>query len=155
MGLAGISKSQVSKLGKALDETGEEFRNRPLDNGPYTFVWLDAMTQRVREEGQVVNVVTVIAIGVNGDGKREILGIDVFTSEDEAGWKAFLRGLVVRGLSGVKLVISDAHQGLKNAIASELPGSGWQRCRTHFMRDLLAKVPKKGQEWVIELVRSI
>jgi len=155
LGLEGISKSQVSQLAKELDERAEEFRHRPLDDGPYTFVWLDAMTQRVREEGQVVNVITVIAIGVNNDGRREILGIDVFTTEDEAGWKAFLHSLVARGLSGEKLVISDAHAGLKNAIASELPGSGWQRCRTHFMRDLLSKVPKKGQKRVTALVRSI
>jgi putative transposase len=155
LGLEGISKSQVSQLAKELDKGVEEFRNRPLDRGPYTFVWLDAMTQRVREEGQVVNVIVVIAIGVNGDGKREVLGIDLFTSENEAGWETFLQSLVARGLSGVKLVISDAHQGLKNAIASQLPGSGWQRCRTHFMRDLLTKVPKRSQEWVIALVRSI
>lgn len=155
LGLEGISKSQVSQLAKELDKGVEEFRNRPLDRGPYTFVWLDAMTQRVREEGQVVNVIVVIAIGVNGDGKREVLGIDLFTSEDEAGWETFLQSLVARGLSGVKLVISDAHQGLKNAIASQLPGSGWQRCRMHFMRDLLTKVPKRSQEWVIALVRSI
>jgi transposase-like protein len=155
LGLKGMSKSQVSQLAKELDKMVKEFRNRPLDGGPYTFVWLDAMTQRVREEGQVVNVVTVTAIGVNADGKREILGIDVFTTEDEAGWKTFLHNLVVRGLSGVKLVISDAHQGLKNAIASELPGSGWQRCRAHFMRNVLCKVPKKAQGWVEALVRSI
>ncbi len=102
-----------------------------------------------------MNVITVIAIGVNADGKREILGIDVFTTEDEAGWKTFLHSLVTRGLSGVKLVISDAHTGLKKAIASELAGSGWQRCRTHFMRNLLAKVPKKAQGWVAAVVRSI
>jgi len=155
LGLRGISKSQVSQLAQELDKVVEEFRNRPLDQGPYTFVWLDAMTQRVREEGRVVNVITVTAIGVNDDGKREILGIDVFTTEDEAGWKTFLHNLVTRGLSGVKLVISDAHAGLKKAIASELPSSGWQRCRAHFMRDLLPKVPKKAQGWVTALVRSI
>ncbi len=155
LGVKGISKSQVSQLAKELDEMVEEFRNRPLAGGTYTFVWLDAMTQRVREEGQVVNVITVIAIGVNDNGKREILGIDVFTTEDEVSWKAFLHSLVERGLSGVKLVISDAHAGLKKAIASELAGSGWQRCRAHFMRNLLAKVPKKGQGWVTAVVRSI
>ncbi len=155
LGVKGISKSQVSQLAKELDEMVEEFRNRPLAGGTYTFVWLDAMTQRVREEGQVVNVITVIAIGVNDNGKREILGIDVFTTEDEVSWKAFLHSLVERGLSGVKLVISDAHAGLKKAIARELAGSGWQRCRAHFMRNLLAKVPKKGQGWVTAVVRSI
>ena len=155
LGLEGMSKSQVSELAKELDTMVEEFRNRPLDDGPYTFVWLDAMTQRCREGGRVVNVVTVIASGVNTGGHREILGVDVVTSEDGAGWSEFLRGLVARGLSGVKLVISDAHSGLKAAIAEELPGSSWQRCRAHFMRNLLSKVPKVSQEVVATLVRSI
>ena len=150
-----MSKSQVSTLAKELDSLVEGFRNRPLDRGPYTFVWLDAMTQRCREGGRVENVVVVIATGVNADGHREILGVDVFTSEDGAGWKEFLRRLVERGLRGVKLVISDAHRGLKEAIASELPGSSWQRCRTHFMRNLLNKVPRRAQEVVATLVRSI
>lgn len=100
-------------------------------------------------------MVTVIATGVNADGHREILGLDVVTSEDGAGWTTFLRGLVARGLSGVKLVISDAHSGLKAAITEELPGSSWQRCRAHFMRNLLSKVPKASQEVVATLVRSI
>ena len=113
------------------------------------------MTQRCREGGRVVNVVTAIAVGVNGDGHREILGLDVFTSEDGAAWTTFLRGLVARGLSGVKLVTSDAHSGLKAAIASELPGCSWQRCRTHFMRNLLTKVPKSAAGLVATLVRSI
>jgi len=155
LGLEGMSKSQVSELAKELDPVVEGFRNRPLDDGPYTFIWLDAMTQRCREGGRVVNVVTAIATGVNSDGHREILGIDVFTSEDEAGWTAFLRGLVARGLNGVKLVTSDAHSGLKAAIAAELPGCSWQRCRTHFMHNLLAKVPKSAQGLVATLVRSI
>lgn len=155
LGLEGMSKSQVSELAKELDPVVSSFRNRPLDDGPYTFLWLDAMTQRCREGGRVVNVATVIATGVNGDGHREILGIDVFTSEDEAGWTAFLRELVERGLSGVKLVTSDAHSGLKAAIAAELPGCSWQRCRTHFMRNLLNKVPKRAQGLVGTLVRSI
>jgi transposase-like protein len=155
LGLEGMSKSQVSELAKEIDPLVESFRNRPLDDGPYTFVWLDAMSQRCREGGRVVNVVTVIATGVNGNGHREILGIDVVTSEDEAAWTAFLRGLVARGLSGVKLVTSDAHSGLKAAIAAELPGCCWQRCRTHFMRNLLSKVPKSAQGLVATLVRSI
>jgi len=155
LGLEGMSKSQVSQLAKELDPVVESFRNRPLDDGPYTFVWLDAMTQRCREGGRVVNVVTVIATGVNGDGHREILGLDVMTSEDGAGWTEFLRGLVSRGLSGVKLVTSDAHSGLKAAIAAELPGCSWQRCRTHFMRNLLSRVPKSAQGLVATLVRSI
>jgi transposase-like protein len=155
LGLEGMSKSQVSELAKELDPLVEGFRNRPLDRGPYTFVWLDAITQRCREGGRVVNVVAVIATGVNGDGHREILGLEVMTSENGAGWTEFLRGLVARGLSGVKLVISDAHPGLKAAIAAELPGSSWQRCRTHFMRNLLTKVPKRAQGLVATLVRSI
>ena len=155
LGLEGMSKSQVSELAKELDPVVESFRNRPLDDGPYTFVWLDAMTQRCREGGRVVNVVTAIATGVNSNGQREILGIDVFTSEDEAGWKAFLRGLVARGLSGVKLVTSDAHSGLKAAIAAEIHDCSWQRCRTHFMRNLLTKVPRNAQGLVATLVRSI
>jgi putative transposase len=155
LGLEGMSKSQVSELAKELDPVVESFRNRPLDDGPYTFVWLDAMAQRCREGGRVANVVTAIATGVNGDGHREILGIDVFTSEDEAGWTAFLRGLVARGLSGVKLVTSDAHTGLKAAIAAQLPGCTWQRCRTHFMRNLLTQVPRSAQGLVATLVRSI
>jgi len=155
LGLEGMSKSQVSELAKELDPVVESFRNRPLDDGPYTFVWLDAMAQRCREGGRVVSVVTAIATGVNSDGHREILGIDVFTSEDEAGWTSFLRSLVARGLSGVKLATSDAHTGLKAAIAAELPGCTWQRCRTHFMRNLLSKVPKTAQGLVATLVRSI
>jgi len=155
LGLEGMSRSQVSELAKELDPVVESFRNRRLDDGPYTFVWLDAMTQRCREGGRVVNVVTAIAVGVNNDGHREILGLDVFTSEDEAGWTTFLRSLVSRGLSGVKLVTSDAHSGLKSAIAAELSGSSWQRCRTHFMRNLLTKVPKSAQGLVATLVRSI
>lgn len=155
LGLEGMSKSQVSELAKELDPVVASFRNRPLDDGPYTFLWLDAMTQRCREGGRVVNVATVIATGVNGNGHREILGLDVMTSEDGAGWTDFLRGLVARGLSGVKLVISDAHSGLKAAIAAELHGCSWQRCRAHFMRNLLNKVPKRAQGLVGTLVRSI
>ena len=126
-----------------------------LDAGPYTFLWIDALTQKVREGGRTVNVHALIATGVNADGKREILGIDVASSEDGAGWLAFLRGLVARGLSGVRLVTSDCHQGLRDAIASVLPGASWQRCRTHYHRNLLTKVPKSAQPWVSTLVRTI
>ena len=155
LGLEGISKSQVSRIAASLNELVESFRNRPLEGGPYTYLWLDAQTQKVREGGRVVNIVTVQAISVNADGHREVLGIDVFTSEDGSGWTSFLRGLTARGLSGVKLVISDAHGGLKDAIASCLSGATWQRCRTHFMRNLLAKVPKASQDLVATVVRSI
>jgi putative transposase len=155
MGIEGISKSQVSELAKSLDVIVEAFRTRPLDAGPYTYVWVDALTQKVREGGRIVNVACVIATGVNVEGHREILGVDVFTTEDGAGWTAFLRSLVARGLSGVQLVISDAHEGLKNAIGGVLPGASWQRCRTHFVRNLLTRVPKSAQAMVATLVRSI
>jgi putative transposase len=155
MGIDGISKSQVSVLAKTLDAEVEAFRNQPLDAGPYTYVQVDALTQRVREEGRIVNVACVLAVGVNADGHREVLGVDVITTEDGAGWTAFLRGLVARGLSGVKLVVSDAHEGLKAAIAAVLPGASWQRCRTHFMRNLLTRVPRSSQSMVATLVRSI
>jgi len=155
MGIEGISRSQVSRMAAELDDHVTAFRNRPLDAGPYTYVFLDALTQRVREGGRIVNVACVVAVGVNGDGHREVLGLDVITTEDGAGWTAFLRGLVARGLSGVSLVISDAHAGLKDAIAAVLPGAGWQRCRTHFMRNLLTRVPKASQGLVATLVRTI
>ncbi len=155
LGIESLSKSQVSRMAGELDEMVAEFRNRPLDAGPYTYVWMDALTQKVREGGRIINVAVVIAVGVNVDGHREVLGIDVITTEDGAGWLAFLRGLVARGLSGVSLVVSDAHPGLVDAIASTLPGASWQRCRTHYMRNLLTKVPKSAQAMVATLVRTI
>jgi transposase-like protein len=155
LGIANLSKSQVSELARSLDETVTAFRNRPLDGGPYLSVWLDALTQKCREGGRIVNVATVIATGVNAAGHREVLGVDVITTEDGAGWTAFLRGLVARGLSGVHLVISDAHAGLTTAIGAVLPGASWQRCRTHFARNLLTRVPKAAQGLVGTLVRSI
>jgi len=155
MGIDGISKSQVSAMAKSLDVQVEAFRSRPLDAGPYTYVWVDALTEKVREGGRIVNVAVVIATGVNANGNREILGVDVITTEDGAGWLAFLRSLVARGLSGVQLVISDAHEGLKAAIASALTGASWQRCRTHAMRNLLTKVPKASQSMIATLVRTI
>lgn len=155
MGIVGISKSQVSEMAKTLDEIVADFRNRSLEGLEYPIVWLDAMQIRTREAGHVVKVATVIATAVSSEGHREILGFDVFTSEDEAAWMDFLRGLKARGLSGVKLVISDANQGLVNAIGAVLPGTMWQRCRTHFMTNLLARVPKAAQGLVASLVRSI
>ncbi|MDQ3701022.1 MAG: IS256 family transposase [Chloroflexota bacterium] len=155
LGIAGISKSQVSELARTLDEGVTAFRNRPLDGGPYSYVWVDALTQKCREGGRIVNVATVVATGVNADGHREILGIDVITTEDGTGWTVFLRGLVARGLAGVQLVISDAHVGLTQAIAAVLPGAAWQRCRTHFARNLLTRVPKAAQDLAASLVRSI
>ena len=155
LGIESLSKSQVSRMAAELDEVVAEFRNRPLDAGPYTYVWMDALTQKVREGGRIVNVAVVIATGVNNDGHREILGVDVITTEDGAGWLAFLRGLVARGLSGTSLVTSDAHPGLVDAIASTLPGATWQRCRTHYMRNLSTRVPKSAQAMVATLVRTI
>ncbi|MEV0668604.1 IS256 family transposase, partial [Actinomadura luteofluorescens] len=155
MGIKGISKSQVSEMSKVLDAQVAAFRNRPLEGGPYAFVWVDALTQKVREGGRIVNVHVLVATGVNADGHREILGIEVTSAEDGAGWLAFLRGLVARGLTGVQLVISDAHAGLVEAIGATLPGACWQRCRTHYLRNLLTRVPKSAQPWVATLVRTI
>lgn len=154
MGLDGISKSQVSEMAKSLDETVEAFRSRPLE-GDYPFLWLDAMVIKSREAGRSVRLVAVIAIGVNAEGYREVLGVDVVSSEDRAGWLAFLRSLLSRGLSGVQLVVSDAHEGLKDAIGASFPGASWQRCRTHFMTNLLSQVPKPAQQAVATMVRSI
>jgi transposase-like protein len=155
LGIEHISKSRVSEMAKELDEKVEAFRNRPLDGAPYTYVWIDALALKVREAGRIQSTAALVATGVNAAGCREILGLDVVTSEDGAGWLAFCRGLVARGLSGVRLVISDAHPGLVDATSSTLPGASWQRCRTHFLRNLLAKVPKSAGPFVATLVRSI
>ncbi len=155
MGIDGISKSQVSRLAAELDEIVEAFRNRPLDAGPYPFVMLDALTMKVREGGRIVNCCVCHATAVNAQGYRESLGMDVVTTEDGAAWTQFLRGLVARGLDGAVMVTSDAHPGLVDAIAATLPGASWQRCRTHFMRNLLTRVPKQAQPAVATLVRSI
>jgi transposase-like protein len=155
LGIKHISKSQVSQMAKVLDDQVTAFRNRSLDAGPYSFVWMDALTQKVREGGRTVNVHVLVATGVNADGHREILGVEVTSAEDGAGWLAFLRGLVARGLTGVQLVISDAHRGLIEAIGATLPGAAWQRCRTHYLRNLLTKVPKSAQPWVATMVRTI
>jgi putative transposase len=155
LGIQSLSKSQVSELAKSLDGEVAAFRARPLDAGPYAYVWLDALAVKCREAGRIVNIACVVATGVNAQGYREILGVDVLTSEDGAGWTAFLRDLVARGLGGVELVISDAHAGLTEAIAAVLPGASWQRCRTHAMRNLLCRVPKSAQGLVATLVRSI
>ncbi|MEV4583117.1 IS256 family transposase, partial [Nonomuraea jabiensis] len=155
LGIKHISKSQVSQMAKTLDEQVEAFRTRALDAGPYTFVWLDALTQKVREGGRIINVHVLVATGVNADGRREILGLDVTSAEDGAGWLAFLRGLVARGLSGVQLVISDCHAGLVAAIGATLAGAAWQRCRSHYLRNLLTVVPRSAQPFVATLVRTI
>lgn len=155
LGVTRLSKSQVSEMATYLDEQVAAFRNRPLDSEHYTFVWIDALAIKVRERGRVVNVHALLAVGVNAEGHREVLGLDVATSEDGAGWTAFLRGLVARGLKGVELVISDAHQGLVDAIGATLPGASWQRCRTHYARNLLVRVPKRDQPWVATMLRTV
>jgi transposase-like protein len=155
LGIAQLSKSQVSEMAKSLDEQVEAFRCRPLDAGPYTFLWLDALTQKVREHGRTVIVHALIAVGVTADGQREVLGLDVVSGEDGAGWLAFLRSLVARGLSGVALVTSDSHPGLVAAVEATLPGTSWQRCRTHYARNLASRVPKSAQPWVLTLLRTI
>jgi putative transposase len=158
LGIQGISKSQVSEMTKSLDEAVEAFRTRPLDSGPYPYMWVDALGLKCRETGSrahIAGVATLIATAVNAEGYREVLHTDVVTSEDGAGWLAFFRQMLSRGLSGVELVVSDAHEGLKVAIAATLPGAAWQRCRTHFMRNLLTRVPRSAQDWVATAVRSI
>jgi putative transposase len=155
LGVERMSKSQVSRLAKSLDQIVEDFRTRPLDGAPYVYVTLDALVVKCREGGRTVNACVVHAVGVNRDGFRESLGLDVVTSEDGAAWLAYMRGLVARGLAGVKLVSSDAHPGLVDAIAATLPGASWQRCRTHFMRNLLTRVPKSAQSFVATMVRTI
>ena len=155
LGCEGISKSQVSRICQELDVVVDGFMGRPLGAGPYPYLWLDALTQKVREDGRIVNVSVVVATAVNGEGKREIIGMDVGTSEDGAFWLAFLRSLSARGLGGVELVVSDAHQGLRGAIAAVFGGASWQRCRTHFMANLLTRVPRRAQPWVATMVRTI
>jgi len=155
LGVTRLSKSQVSEMASLLDAQVEAFRHRPLDAAHYTFVWVDALTMKVREDGRTVNVACLVAVGVNADGHREVLGLDVCSEEDGAGWLTFLRSLTARGLTGVRLVISDAHRGLVNAIGAALPGAAWQRCRTHYLRNLLTRVPKSAQPWVATLVRTV
>ena len=155
LGITSLSKSQVSRMARDLDEAVAAFRSRPLDAGPYTFIAADALVLKVREGGRVVNVHALIAVGVNADGHREILGIEVASAEDGAGWLAFWRGLVARGLSGVGLVTSDAHPGLVAAIGSALPGASWQRCRTHYAANLMSVTPKASWPWVRALLHSV
>ncbi len=155
LGVERMSKSQVSRLAKSLDAIVEDFRTRLLDAAPYPYLVLDALEVKCREGGRTVNACVVHAVAVNCDGFRESLGLDVVTSEDGAAWLAFLRSLVARGLSGVRLLTSDAHPGLVDAFAATLPGACWQRCRTHFMRNLLTRVPKAAQSFVATMVRTI
>jgi transposase-like protein len=155
LGITRLSKSQVSRMAADLDEQVAAFRARPLDAGPYTFVAADALSVKVREGGRVVNIAVMVATGVNNDGHREILGIDVSTAEDGAGWLTFFRDLTARGLTGVKLVTSDAHSGLVAAIGATLPGATWQRCRTHYAANLMSTCPKSSWPWVKTMLHSV
>jgi transposase-like protein len=156
LGITTLSKSQVSVMAKELDDHVAEFRTRSLaESGPFTFVAADALVLKVREGGRVVPVHALVATGVNADGHREILGVQVTTSEDGAGWLGFFRDLTARGLSGVKLVTSDAHAGLVAAIAATLPGAAWQRCRTHYAANLMSVTPKSSWGWVKALLHSV
>jgi putative transposase len=154
LGIDGISRSEVSRICKVLDEEAKAFLSRPIESEcPY--LWLDATFHKVREAGRVVSVATVVAIGVSSTGERTVLGAATGPSEDHQFWTSFLRQLVKRGLRGVRLVISDAHEGLRQAIAKILHEATWQRCRVHFMRNLLSTVPRSAQDAVAAIVRTI
>ncbi|AZQ77896.1 IS256 family transposase [Flaviflexus ciconiae] len=156
LGIHSLSKSQVSRMASDLDEQVAQFRHRPLDEaGPFTFVAADALTMKVREGGRVFNAVVMIATGVNADGRREVLGLQVATSETGPAWNTFFADLVARGLSGVLLVTSDAHRGLIEAIAANLPGASWQRCRTHYAANLMTVTPKNLWPAVKAMLHSV
>ncbi|MEQ7847274.1 MULTISPECIES: IS256 family transposase [Nocardioides] len=156
LGIDSLSKSQVSRMAAELDEHVEQFRHRPLDAvGPFTFVAADALTMKVREGGRVINAVVLLATGVNGDGHREVLGMRVATSETGAAWNEFFADLTARGLAGVRLVTSDAHAGLVEAVAANLPGAAWQRCRTHYSANLMSVTPKSMWPAVKAMLHSV
>jgi len=156
LGIDSLSKSQVSRMAADLDQIVEEFRHRPLgDAGPFTFVAADALTMKVREGGRVINAVVLLATGVNGDGHREVLGMRVATSETGAAWNEFFADLTARGLAGVRLVTSDAHAGLREAIAANLPGASWQRWRTHYAANLMSVTPKSMWPAVKAMLHSV
>ncbi len=152
MGMDGLSKSQVSRLCEEVDEKVKPFLGRPIE-GDWPYVWLDATYVKVRQAGRIVSIAMVIAIGVNSDGRREVLGLDICPSEAETFWGEFLRKLARRGLRGVKLVISDAHEGLKKAVVKVL-GASWQRCRVHFMRNALAHANRQGRRVVSAFIAT-
>ena len=154
LGLTGIDKSRVSRICKELDDVVEPFRSRPLE-GQYPFVWLDALYLKVRQNHRIVSQALVIATGVRENGEREVLGFALGASEEQAFWVEFLRRLVRRGLKGVHLVTSDAHEGLRAALGQVLTGVSWQRCRVHFMRNLLAHVPRGDKSIVAAALRTI
>lgn len=151
-GIAGVSAGQVSQLCAALDEKVRRFRERPLGGSHY--VWVDALYEKVRIGDRVESMAVVIATGVNGQGRREVLGFDVIAAESEEGWTAFLKSLKERGLCGVQLVVSDAHSGLKAAVRKVLKAE-WQRCKVHFYRNVLAHVPKRSQGEVSEAMKAV
>jgi len=153
-GSAGISKSEVSRMVASLDAQANAFRTRRLD-GDYPYIWVDARDEHVREDHRVQSMAVVIAYGVRADGMREVLGLDIGLREDVVVWREFLHGLVARGVRGVKLVISDAHAGLQQAIKEVFLGAAYQRCRVHFMRNLLSRVPTSAQAMVAATVRPI
>jgi transposase-like protein len=156
LGIDSLSKSQVSRMAAELDENVEQFRHRPLDAaGPFTFVAANALTMKVREGGRVINAVVLLATGVNGDGHREVLGMRVATSETGTAWNEFFADLVARGLAGVRLVTSDAHTGLVDAAAANLPGAAWQRCRTHYAANLMSATPKSMWPAVKAMLHSV
>jgi len=152
---SGISKSEVSRICAELDAEVAEFRDRSLAGTAFPYVFLDATYCKARVGGRVSSQAVVIATGVSVDGRREVLGFDVGDSEDGAFWTSFLRSLKARGLGGTQLVVSDAHEGLKGAIASVLLGAAWQRCKVHFLRNVLAKIPKANSEMVLAAIRTI
>jgi putative transposase len=152
MGMSGISKSQVSRLCEEIDGRVKTFLERPIE-GDWPYLWIDATYVKVRQNGRIVSVAVIIAVGVNADGRREILGMDIGPSEAETFWTAFLRKLARRGLRGVKLVISDAHEGIKAAV-SKVFNAAWQRCRVHFMRNALAHAGKSGRRVVSAFIAT-
>lgn len=151
----GISKSEVSRICAGLDAEVAQFRDRTLAAQDFPYVFLDATYCKARVNHRIVSQAVVVAVGVAADGRREVLGFDVGDSENEGFWTEFLRGLKTRGLTGVRLVMSDAHSGLKKAIGTVFQGAGWQRCRVHFMRNVLSIVPKGSQEMVASIIRTI
>lgn len=154
LGLSGVDKSKVSRITKNLDELVQDFRHRPLE-GEYPYVWLDALYLKVRQNHRVVSLAVVVAVGVTHEGERTILGFDVGASEEEAFWLQFLRSLVKRGLKGIQLIISDAHEGLKAAVLKVFAGASWQRCRVHFVRNVLAHIAKGDKAMMAAAVRTI
>jgi transposase-like protein len=152
MGMSGISKSQVSRLCAEIDDKVKAFLNRPIE-GDWPYLWIDATYVKVRQNGRIVSVAVIIAVGVNSDGRREVLGMDIGPSEAETFWAAFLRKLARRGLRGVKLVISDAHEGIKAAVA-KLLNATWQRCRVHFMRNVFAHAGRQGRRVVSAFIAT-